>query len=364
MGIRLCWIFVVGVAVGSSKGMAQPLRVTEQPTVPLETDKGCLLPNCHGFPGGVRPSGDSVSVDPDVLRRSAHRGIACLECHTDIADIPHPKRLKPVNCESCHYENNPRGASHTGQFREFAESIHGQRLRAGDPNAPRCSTCHGGHDTKAHDVPGSRIHRDNIPQTCGECHEKEKTQYTESIHGTELAKKNPDVPVCTNCHGVHAIRAHIDPFSKVYPTRIAETCAECHAAVEIAARYGFSVKCVSTYENSFHGFANKFGETLVANCSSCHGVHNIFPQKDPRSTIHPSNVQKTCGQPDCHPKAVAQFVSGEVHLGAAKPPAFVVRWVRWLYRFSILVLVGGMALHNLFDLRAQLRRRRVAPKES
>jgi hypothetical protein len=304
-----------------------------------------------------------MTVDRETLRHSAHKGIACLECHTDISDIPHQKRLKPIDCETCHYENNPRGAPNTAQFREFAESIHGQRVAAGDPRAPRCSTCHGGHNTKAPDVPESRVNRRNVPQTCGECHEKEEAQYVDSVHGTELTKGNPDVPVCTNCHGIHSIRAHTDPFSKVYPAHVAETCAECHAAVEIADRYGFSVKRVATYETSFHGFANKFGATVVANCASCHGVHNILPQKDPRSTINASHVRETCGKVDCHPRAVTQFASGEVHLGAVAPPAFVVRLVTWLYKFLIAAIIGGMVLHNLFDARAQFTRRRIARKE-
>ncbi len=60
--------------------------------------------------------------------------------------------------------------------------------------------------------------------------------------------------------------------------------------------------------------ASEVGSNTVANCASCHGVHNILPSSDPRSTINHANLAKTCGQ--CHPGANDKFITTKVHLDA------------------------------------------------
>ena len=66
-------------------------------------------------------------------------------------------------------------------------------------------------------------------------------------------------------------------------------------------------------------------------CASCHGVHNIFPSSDPRSTVNPKNLAATCGK--CHAGAGTRFVIGPVHVSPAsvteKP---LVKWIRVTYR--------------------------------
>ena len=54
------------------------------------------------------------------------------------------------------------------------------------------------------------------------------------------------------------------------------------------------------------------GSSAVANCASCHGVHNILPSSDPKSTINHANLAHTCGQ--CHPGANDKFIANKVHL--------------------------------------------------
>jgi len=55
---------------------------------------------------------------------------------------------------------------------------------------------------------------------------------------------------------------------------------------------------VPSFADSYHGLAMRGGSQIVANCASCHGVHNIFPSKDARSTVNAANLSKTCG--NCH----------------------------------------------------------------
>ena len=83
----------------------------------------------------------------------------------------------------------------------------------------------------------------------------------------------------------------------------------------------------------------------MANCASCHGVHNILPSSDPKSTINPKNLPATCGK--CHPGAGTRFAISQVHLtpdSAGEPPA--LRWVRQFYLLLIPVTIGLMFLHN------------------
>ena len=96
----------------------------------------------------------------------------------------------------------------------------------------------------------------------------------------------------------------------------------------------------------------------MANCASCHGVHNILPSSDPKSTINPKNLPKTCGQ--CHPGAGTRFAISQVHVaeGAAEPAA--LRLVREFYLLLIPVTIGLMLLHNGGDWVRKLIRLRFA----
>jgi hypothetical protein len=55
---------------------------------------------------------------------------------------------------------------------------------------------------------------------------------------------------------------------------------------------------LSQYLTSVHGKRLKQGNSKVAACVDCHGVHNILPASDTRSPVHPANVAATCGH--CH----------------------------------------------------------------
>ena len=111
-----------------------------------------------------------------------------------------------------------------------------------------------------------------------------------------------------------------------------------------------------SFDASFHGMATKAGSETVANCASCHGVHNILPSTDPHSTINPKNLAATCGK--CHPGAGSRFALGSIHQlpGGTEPKA--VRWARAFYLFVIPLTIGLMFLHNLGDWMRKLAQRR------
>ncbi|MGH7894469.1 MAG: cytochrome c3 family protein, partial [Candidatus Binatia bacterium] len=55
------------------------------------------------------------------------------------------------------------------------------------------------------------------------------------------------------------------------------------------------------YRTSVHGERLAKGDSKVATCVSCHGVHGILPGSDARSPVHKTNVATTCA--GCHANA-------------------------------------------------------------
>jgi hypothetical protein len=104
---------------------------------------------------------------------------------------------------------------------------------------------------------------------------------------------------------------------------------------------------LSTFEDSYHGLALRSGRLSVANCGSCHGVHNILPSSDLQSMINPANLATTCGK--CHPNAGANFARGPVHMTEEQKEGKTVAIIRAIYISLIVVLVGGMVIHNGLD---------------
>jgi len=196
-----------------------------------------------------------------------------------------------------------------------------------------------------------------VGSTCGQCHQQEFAQYKDSIHGQAVAAGVKGSPGCIDCHGEHRILAPSDPGSPVYVANVSRvTCSHCHENQQLLARLDLPTGRVASYERSFHGMAAKAGSLSVANCASCHGVHNILPSSDPRSMISKANLSATCGK--CHPEAGKRFAIGPVHvLPASAEGNRILYYVRLFYLFTIPTVVGFMLIHNLLDWWRKARRR-------
>ncbi len=256
----------------------------------------------------------------------------------------------PATCAACHNQKfvmEEAGLSST-TVASYRESVHGKAVAGGNMNAAVCTDCHGSHAILGPGNLKSPIFKFNVPTTCAKCHENVKTEFMQSIHGKAIAMGNWQAPVCTDCHGIHSIKKHTDPKSSVSAANLAKTtCASCHESVRMSAEFGVESRRTTTYMQSYHGLASKLGSTVVANCASCHGVHNILPSSDPRSTISKANLVKTCGK--CHPGANERFAQGKVHIDvplSADTGSTIIRWVRRFYLPLILLTISGMLLHN------------------
>jgi hypothetical protein len=176
-------------------------------------------------------------------------------------------------------------------FKAYSHSVHGRLTIAGSDSAATCSSCHGNHKIFAANNPASKVYHFNIPQTCGQCHQEVTKAFEASVHGVAVARGSTDSPVCTNCHTEHGIASPKEATAPTAPQNVAvETCGRCHASTRIVEKYGMRAERLSTFEDSYHGLALRSGRLAVANCGSCHGVHDILPSSDPRSMINPANL--------------------------------------------------------------------------
>lgn len=247
---------------------------------------------CHGK-HNIRPASDPQST---IYR--ANIPSTCAVCHDNMQMI-----LK----HNIHAEQ---------PYREYEQSVHGKALFKDGlvTLAAVCTDCHGVHDIQPN---GSEDLKPHQPGTCGRCHLEEYNAYSRSIHGTAFKDGIMDAPSCSDCHGEHKIAAPWNPDSSVSALHVANTCAGCHDDLTKMSKYNILTNKVSTYRKSDHGVSKDLGIVSVATCVSCHGYHVILPANDPRSSIHPVNLAKTCGEPICHPGAPKELLQSKIHVDTA-----------------------------------------------
>jgi cytochrome b subunit of formate dehydrogenase len=288
---------------------------------------------------------------------------SCQDCHgahdvqgaADPRSRVFPLRL-PDTCESCHRpEPPPEHPAPAGErVRQYESSAHGIALRRdGLVVTATCRSCHGSHEILPVQDPAAPTSRGKVPYTCGACHAGILQGYLAGVHGTEFEEGGAAVPVCTDCHGEHTISGPDDPVSSVAPERVAQTCARCHADEDLMERHEIAPARIASWGRSYHGIASALGEAGAANCASCHGFHGIFPSTDPRSRIHPANLERTCG--GCHTGYGAAFARVPVHSVLERGTNPIPWMVGKVYVVLIAATIGAFALFVLIDLFGRLR---------
>jgi predicted CXXCH cytochrome family protein len=329
--------------------LATSLKVTI-PARAEETSQYCL--SCHGKPetSMTLPGGETLSlyISPEMVQNSVHTqaGIECGACHTNIKTYPHPEnkyetkrelsRAYYLACRSCHSVN----------YEKTLDSMHAKAAEQGNLNAPICTDCHGAHNVQKPDEPRARI-----STTCGQCHTQIYAQYKDSVHGGALIQENnPDVPVCTDCHGVHNIH---DPRTEQFRIEEPDLCASCHANAKLMSKYNLPANVYDLYKLSWHGvdvsvykarWPTIWHDSAV--CSDCHGVHNIRKASDPASSVSSQNLLGTCQK--CHPTAGPNWVgawTGHNEISLSRTPflfytqAFYTSFTPFVLWSSIIYVV-------------------------
>lgn len=304
----------------------------------------------------------------------------CLTCHrTDLVNGHEPTRELKISqsklCMSCHVDE-PATAARTrmqgGFVASWGRSVHGQALENGNARAANCVDCHGSHDMSKAMVADSLVNKLHIPQTCQRCHEAESREFMTGSHGQALYNGEMESPVCTDCHGEHAIFSPKDPQSLASSRNLsAELCGDCHGSVKLTRRYGISSDRFKTFADSFHGLAVRGGSVSVVNCASCHGAHSVLRSNNPLSPVHKDNLAKTCGH--CHPGANELFAVGSVHVSLSpigkdglSPDRGnrIIQIIATIYVWGIVSIVGGMLIHNGLDFFKKVRRKIRHHRES
>ena len=301
-----------------------------------------------------------------ALSKNGTKSAKCLDCHTRDGDLTSllpasdPKSTThraniAETCGRCHGDKSVMQGSGISErpFLSYRESVHAKAIALGNSSAAVCTDCHNSHDIQPASNPKSSIAKVNVAATCGRCHQSERAEFVQSVHGEAVLRGVSRSPACTDCHGIHKIDAPSAQAAATGTATVAtESCAKCHEGVALTQEFGVAGERVSSYRDSYHGLASQLGSKVVANCASCHGVHNILPSSNSRSMISAVNLPQTCGQ--CHVGASANFTKGRIHLTSgltSEAPIEDVgvvgtRIVRWIYVPLIILVIGGMVVHN------------------
>ncbi|MBZ0170415.1 MAG: cytochrome b/b6 domain-containing protein [Kofleriaceae bacterium] len=317
---------------------------------------------CHGSQAKQM----AVGIHAEVRGEPARSLPTCVTCHAahtvrsrrDPASSTHRSQIHEI-CARCHADPKVIAKERIARPRVvalFEQSIHGQAiLQKGNLAAATCTDCHGAHEIRRGADPASGIFKGNVAATCSRCHANEAAQFQDSVHGGAVSRGISAAPTCTDCHGEHGITGTRAPGSRVAPLTISKTCAACHEAAPVVEEFGLAPGRAGTFFESFHGLAVRGGSPVVANCASCHGTHNIRPSADPRSTVNPMNLSQTCGQ--CHGGAGMQLAAARIHVAPGFGEHPWVTLIRRIYLVMIVIVIGGMSLHNALDFLARLRER-------
>jgi hypothetical protein len=359
----------LGLVVVALAGLVKPVAASPIP-VPIQNsypsqEKGpdnsaCLY--CHSKPGMARtlPNGDvlSLTIDESHFTGSAHKDIACSECHPNINTFPHPDlQVESTRefslqmytiCQKCHLE----------QYNKTLDSVHMRSVAAGNTNAAICTDCHNPHtqpvitDQNGALLPEARL---GIPETCAHCHSAIYDTYKQSVHGAALTQEgNTDVPTCIDCHGVHNI---VDPTTNTFRLDLPQVCAKCHTNTSIMSKYGISTQVLNTYVADFHGTTVTLFEKITPDqvtnkpvCFDCHGVHDIKRVDDPVYGLQmKQNILKACQ--GCHPDATTSFPDAWMSHYIPSPTQFpIVYYVNLFYKFFIPLVIGSMVIFIISDI--------------
>ena len=357
--------------------------------------KGLSCSNCHGY---VASHIDEHQDNPEMTKTAdcylCHGPIAeehkesihgislaegineaaqCWNCHgtheiypvkSDSSSV-YPKNL-PFTCGKCHDDPgfNKRHFSIVKQpGKLYLNSVHGKLVESGRMDAASCVTCHGVHNIKNRIQNGSKISAVNISNTCAKCHKEIVEEYKNSIHWIAVRKGVREAPTCNDCHSEHSIQAvnTIDKREEIEKLQ-ENTCLQCHKNLILSKRYGINPEYAGNYQDSYHGLAVMRGDGDAAMCIDCHGKHSILPKYHEKSTINKNNVLQTCKK--CHNNATQVFAESYSHtIDKNSSEGIIQSWVKSIYFWMILIVIGGMALHNMIIFIYDIRKKRNKLKQ-
>ena len=307
--------------------------------------------------------------------RRARRSRRCADCHGDIhAALPHTDAGSAVHwsaprraaARAATPRARPRSRSRIPVVRPveaYLQSVHARAVAAGRARCDVRRLPRRARHPCRQPIPRSplaraprRRHLRHVPRRAS-C-----AAYRDSVHGEAAARGVRDAPVCTDCHGEHAILARTEPASPVFAANIPrETCGRCHDSIRLSAKYGLA-----------RGAGRRPSATASTASRSAPGssppptarAATARTTSGPRATRARTCTRRTCPRPaaSATPAPGRDVALGPVHVVADTAPARAVRWIRFVYLWLIGIVVGGMAGRTIsLDLGRKARRRTPAP---
>ncbi|MFA6570060.1 MAG: cytochrome c3 family protein [Bacteroidota bacterium] len=279
-------IFFV-LLLSASRGFAQKNEV-------------CL--DCHKDPDiNTERNGKTVSltVHPEMLAKSPHSKLKCVQCHQNFNPeaVPHKEKIEPVNCLNCHanapakHDFHPMGALTKNQSSSL-------------PTFFNCKSCHGKHDITFPKNRGANMQIPKVTETCGNCHKSVLSELKLSEHYKAQVKKDVTPPNCVICHTNHVTKGFgLSPAE--LKANQEKLCLSCHRYEEGAKRV--SPANMIKYETSNHGSKTLKGKNEAAGCVDCHGGHNLHKSEMLEPKVHKFKVPIICSK--CHVAVSAEYKS-------------------------------------------------------
>jgi cytochrome b subunit of formate dehydrogenase len=146
----------------------------------------------------------------------------CADCHGAHSELPPQDPRSMVNpqriADTC-------GVCHHGIKEEFRTSIHWTDDPHSDEEHPTCEDCHASHTISRIDQPGFRL---MTMEQCGRCHAEQAETFFDTFHGKVSHLGAEGAAKCYDCHGIHDILPPTEPASWLSRENVVETCAQCH----------------------------------------------------------------------------------------------------------------------------------------
>jgi hypothetical protein len=162
-----------------------------------DDDKKCLA--CHAQEGLSKTFGKdetlSLRVSGEEVAKSIHGPLGCAACHSDVDLAKHPAAAKDyaslrqfslakaAACSQCHDE----------AAKQYQDSVHAARIKAGNGLAPTCTGCHGAHTVSPR----------TAYETCVGCHSVQLEAHRRWLPN---AVQHHEVVSCAACHAPAAAR--------------------------------------------------------------------------------------------------------------------------------------------------------------
>ncbi len=284
---------------------AHDVRPHTDPTSTIHRDRvAATCQKCHGRIEQVHQK----VISGELWEQEPHKVPACVECHQphEVRRVFYAEGMADRECLGCHRDPGLTTTRGDSVISLFVDEAH---TRDSAHRKVTCAQCHTG-ATPSMDRPCATV---AARVDCSICHAEQVALYAESTHGTLSARGDPDVPGCTDCHGVHDVKLKGDPRSPAYVSNVAGMCGECHGEGGRAdVRYQGTIDhMVENYAASVHGQAiSESGLVVSAKCTDCHTAHHVLPISDVRSSIHRVNIAQTCSK--CH-EGIYETFTGSIH---------------------------------------------------